>query len=341
MTIDKTAYHILVIEDNPGDFALVEDFLFEQIEAPVILRTESYKAAAGLLSKNDSNFDIILLDLSLPDKTGEPLIKEIIDICAGTPVIVLTGYADFAFGVKSLSLGVSDYILKDQLTSLSLYKSIRYSSERKKIVSSLKESEKKYSELFHLSPLPMYVFELETLNFLDANNAFIKHYGYTKEELLQMSIKQIRPPEEIPTLEIGLLQDSNDHKDSSLGVYKHLKKNGDIIQADIQSNFIQFKGKNAKVTIATDITERLNYIKAIEAQNEKLREISWIQSHVVRAPLARILGLIPLINGLKEGNDEDRKRMLDYIFLSANELDDVIKSITDKTIVPDDEKPGE
>jgi len=341
MTIDKTAYHILVIEDNPGDFALVEDFLFEKIEAPVILRTENYKAATSVLSKNGCNFDIILLDLSLPDKTGEPLIRGIIEICSGAPVIVLTGYADFAFGVKSLSLGVSDYILKDELTSLSLYKSIRYSSERKKIVSSLEESEKKYSELFHLSPLPTYVFELETLNFLDANHAFIKHYGYAKEELLRMNIKQIRPPEEIPALETGLLQDSEDHKDSSLGIYKHLKKNGEIIQADIQSNFIRFKGKNAKVTIATDITERLNYIEAIEAQNEKLREISWMQSHIVRAPLARILGLIPLIKDLTEGNDEDKKKMLDYIFLSANELDDVIKSITDKTIVQEDEKSGE
>jgi PAS domain S-box-containing protein len=334
MTIDKTIYRILVIEDNPGDFALVEDFLFEKIAAPVILRAENYKAAAGILSKSDCNFDIILLDLSLPDKTGESLIKEIIEICAGAPVIVLTGYADFSFGVKSLYLGVSDYILKDELTSLSLYKSIRYSSERKKIVSSLEKSEKKYSELFHLSPLPMYVFELETLNFLDANDAFIKHYGYAREELLRMNIKQIRPPEEIPALEIGLLRDSKDHKDNSLGVYKHLKRNGELIEVDIQSNFIQFKGKNAKVTIATDITERLNYIKAIEYQNEKLREISWIQSHIVRAPLARIMGLIPLIKDFNEDED-DKEKMLEYMFLAASELDEIIKNITDKTKAAD------
>jgi PAS domain S-box-containing protein len=332
--MDKKEYRILIVEDNPGDFALVEDFLFEQIEAPVVLGAENYKAAAGILSKCDRDFDIILLDLSLPDKTGEPLIKEMIEICAGAPVIVLTGYADFAFGVKSLYLGVSDYILKDELTSLSLYKSIRYSSERKKIVSSLEKSEKRYSELFHLSPLPMYVFELETLDFLDANDAFIKHYGYAKEELLRMNIKQIRPPEEIPTLEIGLLQDSKDHKDSSLGIYKHLKKNGEIIQVDIQSNFIQFKEKNAKVTIATDMTERLNYIKAIEAQNEKLREISWIQSHVVRAPLSRIMGLIPLIQDADDG--AEKEMMLDYVIISANELDEIIRNITAKSTSNDD-----
>ena len=319
----------MVIEDNPGDFALVEDFLFEQIEAPVISYAPNYEEAKHTLSQIECKYDIILLDLSLPDQTGEPLIRGIIDLCSTTPVIVLTGYADFSFGVKSLSMGVSDYILKDELTSLTLYKSMIYSLERRKIVGALEDSEKKYHELFHLTPLPMFVFESESLNFLDVNEAFIKHYGYTREELFRMNIKEIRPPEEIPALETGLLKDSGNQKNNSFGVYTHQKKNGEIIQVDIQSNFLRYKGKNAKVTIATDITERLNYIKAIEVQNEKLREISWIQSHIVRAPLARIMGLVPLMKDLK-GNKKEKAKMFDYLMSSADELDEVIKSITDK-----------
>ena len=79
-----------------------------------------------------------------------------------------------------------------------------------------------------------------------------------------------------------------------------------------------------------DITERLNYIKAIEEQNENLREISWLQSHVVRAPLARIMGLINLIKDPKQDIAEKRET-LGYLLLSANELDEVIKTITEKT----------
>lgn len=329
MTIDKNAYSILIIEDNPGDFALVEDFLFEKIEAPEISRAESYQAAREMLSNIECKFDIILLDLSLPDKTGEPLIKEILEICPGTPVIVLTGYADFSFGVKSLSLGVSDYILKDELTSLSLYKSIRYSSERRKAVTAVEESEKKYSELFHSSPLPMYVFEVGSLRFLDVNDAFIKHYGYTNEELSQMNLREIGPPGEIPAFEQGLLSDSPEYQNNSWGIYKHRKKNGEVIEVDIQSNFIQYKGKKAKITIATDISERLNYIKAIELQNEKLREISWIQSHIVRAPLARIMALVGVIKDIKE--TEEKEKTLDFLLMSANELDGIIKNITNIT----------
>jgi signal transduction histidine kinase len=138
---NKGNYAILIIEDNPGDFALVEEFLFEQIEAPVITHVPNYQAAREVLSRRDMPFDIILLDLSLPDKTGIPLIEEVIKLSLNAPVIVLTGYVDFEFGVKSLSLGVSDYILKDELSPLSLYKSIVYSTERKKINLALENSE--------------------------------------------------------------------------------------------------------------------------------------------------------------------------------------------------------
>jgi|SRR6185503_1054583 len=78
--------------------------------------------------------------------------------------------------------------------------------------------------------------------------------------------------------------------------------------------------------------ERRKHAEVLERQNEKLEEISWMQSHVIRAPLARIKGLIPLINEAKESRAE-REKMLEYLFSSANELDRVIEEITDKTVV--------
>ena len=121
------------------------------------------------------------------------------------------------------------------------------------------------------------------------------------------------------------------------GTFRHVKKNGDLIYLDIQSNFIDYKGKSAKAMIVSDVTERLKYVSVIEAQNEKLRKIAWIQSHIVRTPLARIIGLIPLIKDLKEHTAE-REQMFEYLMTSANELDEIITDITDKTIMPDDEE---
>ncbi len=79
-----------------------------------------------------------------------------------------------------------------------------------------------------------------------------------------------------------------------------------------------------------DITERVTYIKTIEDHNKKLTEISWIQSHVVRAPLSRIMGLVGLLK-LNDLSKDEKQEMLDYLMSAANELDDVVKNITSKT----------
>jgi light-regulated signal transduction histidine kinase (bacteriophytochrome) len=102
-----------------------------------------------------------------------------------------------------------------------------------------------------------------------------------------------------------------------------------VILVDLQSNNIQYGDKNAKIIVVQDVTDRLKYIKAIEEQNEKLREISWMQSHLVRAPLARIMGLIPLFKGSQE-DDKETSKILEYISTSAEELDQIIKNISGK-----------
>jgi PAS domain-containing protein len=101
-----------------------------------------------------------------------------------------------------------------------------------------------------------------------------------------------------------------------------------------------FPSKDGLSVYFKDITESLNYIKAIEEQNENLREISWLQSHVIRAPLARIMGLVQLVKDPNQNADEKRKT-LEYLLLSANELDEVIRTITDKTVMQDNLPGGE
>jgi len=332
MGTDKHEYNILVVEDNPGDFTLVEDLLFEQIESPRITRALDFETASGLLEKED--FDIVLLDLSLPDKTNEPLIREIMELSSGAPVIVLTGYADFGFGLKSLSLGVSDYILKDDLTSMSLYKSIIYSIERKKSILEKEQSEQRYSELFNFSPQPMWVVDVTTFQFLDVNRAMIKHYGYSREELLQMTLRDVKPADDIPVMEKDIEVDRQSNSEHIQRVVIHKLKDGRLRHFDLQISPLWYKGRRANIVIATDITERLNYMQAIEKQNARLKEISWIQSHIVRAPISRIMGLVPLISNPNESESE-KQLMLDFILESVYELDEVVKNITDKSRVED------
>jgi hypothetical protein len=102
--------------------------------------------------------------------------------------------------------------------------------------------------------------------------------------------------------------------------------NANLINVNIQSNLIESKCKKEGAFPMPDATEKINYIKAIEVQNEKLREISLIQSHKVRSPLTRIMGLIQFISDLK--NSDETGTILEYILLSANELDYAIQEIS-------------
>jgi len=325
MNKEERLLRLLVIEDNSGDLLLIEDFLYEKIRNPIIQEARTFDEAKSLLEKGNT-YDAILLDLSLPDKSGEGLLDEILLIAQSTPVVVLTGYSDIAFGIKSLSRGVADYLLKDELTATSLFKSILYSIERKEISSHLKASERRYRELFHLSPQPMWLYDLETFAFLDVNESAVQHYGYTKEEFLSMTILEIRPQEEVESVKGRIRESEKSDQKSSRGIFHHKKKNGDIIMVDILGNRLEFQERKAELILANDITERLRYIHDIEEKNERLQEIAWIQSHVVRAPLARLMGLVNAINDSDE-DENDQKKLYQLIMKSANELDGIIRDI--------------
>jgi len=104
-----------------------------------------------------------------------------------------------------------------------------------------------------------------------------------------MTLKDIKLAEDIPDMEISLENDRLMKRTNALGIFRHRKKDGNVINVDI--HLIYEYRKTSKSDIANDITERLEYIKAIEDQNKKLREISWLQSHVVRAPWSGSWGL--------------------------------------------------
>ncbi|MFC7523961.1 PAS domain-containing protein [Parapedobacter sp. GCM10030251] len=220
------------------------------------------------------------------------------------------------------SLDVTDTKLAEQKMN-ALY------TQLEQYVTKIEASEKKYSDLFHLSPQPMWVYSLDTYQFLDVNRAAVTHYGFSREEFLAMTIKEIRPEEELPKLEAAVAFVREHETLFTKGVYRHRKKDGTLIDVEIQSNIIQFQGQKAEVVLVNDITEKVNYVKAIEAQNSKLQEIAWMQSHVVRAPVARIMGLVDVIQRFPK-SAVDHDELLDAINRAATELDDIIHTITEK-----------
>ncbi len=327
MKKDKKEYNILIIEDNPGDLLIVDDFLHEVIVNPTIRHAKNFRLASETLCTTEERYDIILLDLTLPDKSGQQLIDAIQKVAGAAPIIILTGYSDIDFSIQSISKDVADYLIKEELTAITLYKSIIYALERKKAVHQLLESEKRYSDLFHLSPQPMWVFDLESLKFLSVNGAAIRNYGYSEDEFLSMTIKDIRPPEDIPQLEAAIASSIEYNVPFTKGVFRHKTKSGDIIHVEVLSNIISFKGKKAELILANDITERVNYIKTIEEHNKRLHDIAFTQSHIVRVPLARMMGIVNLFKDMETIEDPKLQKLLSYFMDSAEELDELLRLI--------------
>ncbi|MCC5940836.1 MAG: PAS domain S-box protein [Balneolaceae bacterium] len=327
MKRDERSIRVLLIEDNPGDALLVEEYLEEYILRPDLKHVERFQKAKPLITDGNENYDIILLDLTLPDISKEQLIENIKHLAVEYPVVILTGYSDLEFAVKSLSMGVSDYLVKDTISSLVLYKSVLYSIERHRFIRSLRESEKRYMDLFQLSPAPMWVYDPETNAILDVNEAAINHYGYSKEEFLGMtqSALCVKDSNEDAAEKIEALGSASDRT-----IQSHRKKNGTIINVEIINNYIYFKACKRVIVLATDVTEKLAHLEAIELQNKQLREIAWMQSHVVRAPVSRLMGIIDLMK-TGELDMAEKEQMLDFIFSSAEELDEIIRDISAKS----------
>ena len=199
---------------------------------------------------------------------------------------------------------------------------------RKSFEEKLIESELKYRHVFEFSPFPMWIYNIDTLRFIEVNDAAVREYGYNKKEFLTMTLDDIRPPEQVNMLSdaIGTIKNKEEF---IRGVYSHMNKSGEIIYVDIQGNEINKNDPTRRMVVARNISERTRHIQMIEEQNKKLHEISWIQSHVVRAPLARLMGLV--IN-FRDENEQNRLQYLDYIMKSADELDVIIREISEKAM---------
>ena len=324
MMKDSKQYRILIIEDNPGDFIIVSDFLLEQILLPVITHVTTYNQASDILAEG-TPFDIILLDLSLPDKRGRGLVTEILPIAVGCPVIILTGYSDIDFSIKSVSEGISDYLLKDDLNAAMLYKSIIYAIERKKTIAELTRSEKRYSDLFNLSPQPMWVFDLETFKFMQVNKAMIALYGYSEEEFLNMTLMDIKMEDDVPTA-IASLRTENNQNWNSKNLTRHRKKNGEIIEVEIFSTALSINNRNFRSVIAIDVTEKNQYENKItraiiKTQEDERYEIGGeLHDNVCQILVGSLLSLGMIKASLQPSKIEFLTKGLDYITLALAEI---------------------
>jgi len=187
------------------------------------------------------------------------------------------------------------------------------------------DTAQQYRSLFNLTPVPMWTFDAKTYKIIAANAAAADEYGYEQDELLQRTISQMFYPGVFSQFAKQLTIPS-----SKVQISEHRRKNGQRLYVEMYYAEIEHEKKKAYLLLARDITERLNNMRAIESQNQRLREIAWMQSHKVRAPLARILAIAQLIEPEYFDPAHDR-HLVDEICKSAHELDGILMEIVQRT----------
>jgi PAS domain S-box-containing protein len=305
--------------------------------------------------------DLLLLDLMMPEISGFQILEELNQDSGRSeyfPVLVLTADTNPKSKEKALKLGASDFLtkpfdisevtlriqnllttkylmdrLQDQNEWLELQVKNR-TEELEKAKEEAERNEKKYRTLFDSNLDDINVFFLDESgpsNFIETNPASETILGYSKEELLNLSVKDL----DVRISEPGYFEE-NVRKLLVSGSHEFetiiRKKNGELRNMEVKANLLELDGKTAVMNIYRDITERIKFVNAIINQNKALKEIAWIQSHVVRAPLARMMGVIHLLTDPEmEVENQELQKFLQMILDSAFELDNIIRDISDKS----------
>lgn len=143
-------------------------------------------------------------------------------------------------------------------------------TERINAQEQLKMSQEKYKSLFEFSPIPKWIIELETLKFLDVNVTAINHYGFSKEEFLNMTVKDIRPPDELSKFFFAIKDITQSRGLIRFGTFTHLKKDGRRIKVDVSGYCHSSLGKNRLMVDCFDVTEREKSFDLIKENEAKL-----------------------------------------------------------------------
>ncbi|WP_233882896.1 EAL domain-containing protein [Paraburkholderia flagellata] len=153
----------------------------------------------------------------------------------------------------------------------------RESAAREKLraVSGMRLRSERFQGLFDAHPVPMYVFDRETMRFLAVNTAAIQQYGYSEEEFLAMTIRDIRPAEDISRLEQHLTRSDmlTQNVRMMAGIWRHRRRDGSIINADISHHSLTFLGRDAVFVLADDVTEQIKAEAEAQRSNQMLESV--------------------------------------------------------------------
>jgi hypothetical protein len=305
--------HVLLIEDNLGDVRLLQETL-KTVTSIQIQLTQVEQLREALVQLTRNQFDLVLLDLSLPDSQGLEAFSRLHQQMPTLPIIVLTGLDDETMAIRSIQEGAQDYLVKGQVSGDLLIRSMRYAIGRQ-------QSENDLRRMSHaLESAVEGIAQLDRQGrYIYVNQAYANMLGYQPDEMIGMVWISTIHPDDLDTVQAA---------------YQRLVTDGKVeLEAlAVRKDGSQFDKQVVMVKVYDPLHAAGHYcfMKDISDRREVERmkdEFISVVSHELRTPLTSISGALDLLAaGVLQTQPEDAQRML---AIAANNTDRLVRLIND------------
>ena len=317
--------HILIVEDDEDDFLIIEACI-KDIPDKEFLIDWCYDYDDAMQRISEGRYDIYFVDYLLGEKTGLQLLEEAISIGCEDPLILLTGIGNRDVDIQAMTIGAVDYLVKSEINTEKLERSIRYALERSAYIKALRVNERKFRNIFERSKDAVFLLS-EGLVFRDVNNATCDLFKYSKEELMDFSLYELFARKEAASVLKDKLLHSGEGEEMEVELMtRNRERRNCILSISRQPDS---SGESYIQGIIHDITN-LKRIERATFQIEKLRGTATLLrtlAHEVRNPLTNINLSVEQLK--PECLSEDANIYLDIIARNCGRIDSLISELLD------------
>ncbi|HEX8464582.1 MAG TPA: PAS domain S-box protein, partial [Abditibacterium sp.] len=277
--MDEQSLHILVVEDNPTDVFLLKKAL-EEVQSLKIVLTQAKRLDEALQHLQDKSFDVVLLDLGLPDSQGLETFTRMHREHSKNPILILSGLDNETLSVQAVQDGAQDFLIKGGIDGKALARTMRYAIERKRSEQRLTESEAGYRRLFETARDGIFLLDAATGEITDANPYLGELLGYTRAEFIGKRLWEIAPFRDRAANQAAFrtLQEKGTIRYDDLPL---ATKTGRFIDVEFVSNVYDVAGQQVIQCNIRDITQRKRADAAeMELQRFLQSTLNALGSHV-------------------------------------------------------------
>ncbi|WP_293128807.1 PAS domain S-box protein [Microcoleus sp. bin38.metabat.b11b12b14.051] len=279
LAVPPTCFKVLLVEDNSQEAELIEDLLSGISGQQRILVTKAERLSEAQQRLNLETFDIILLDLSLPDSLGIETVARVQEYALNVPIVVLTAQNDQELALRLISVGVQDYLVKRKIDGELLVRSLRYAIERQNSQDALRKSEEKYRSVVENSLIGIAIVAPiidpgipENCNWIEVNDALCDLLGYDRNELVQKHWLELTHPEDFDANFEQISEILAGKTDGYICDKRWVKKDGEIVYTRVSLRCIRgMDGSiDRMIEVVLDVSDRYRYEAQLKASEEFL-----------------------------------------------------------------------